>query len=246
MKRLILILVILLSTQTAYAAISRSFDGTNDELDWGDVANTTTGNRTVCGWFKMTEDASADAMVGRKNDLGAATLGYAISQDSSDVVTFNVGDGTESVTSTATTDIDGAWYMVCGNWQANTEVTTIWVNGIQEDTDTGGGAVDSIGNAVEFAVGETGAEGDDATMAAGWITTAANSWTAIEINEIRWHPEGRAASAGPGTTLLIVPAWLGASPELDIANSLDATVSNSAANTTDGPPIMIGALGANY
>lgn len=246
MRKLSFILLLLMASNAEAAkSVSTNFDGTNDELDWGVVNDTTTANRTVCGWFKMTEDASADAMVGKKNDLLVATAGYMISQNSSDVTTFNVGDGTESVTSTATTDIDGLWKMICGTWNATSEVTRIYVNGVQEDTDTGGGAVDSLTNAVEFAAGETGAEGDDATMVAGWFLTSGAEWTAIQINNLRWHPESRYAMVGAGANGMLVPAWTGASPETDVSNALDATVSNSA-TSTDGPPLMIGALGASY
>lgn len=240
-----LLLIIFLFTFPVHAfADSYTFDGVNDEIDWGDVNNTTTGNRTECGWFKMTEDALADVLVGKKNVGSDASAGYMIFTDTSDVVYFKVGDGTDVLISTATTDIDGSWKMVCGVWTSD-ENTYIYVNGIQEDTDVGAGSIDSLTNAVEFAVGENGNEAGDATMSAGWITTANNAWSLIEINEIRWHPEGRFAAAGPGATGMIVPAWLGATTELDIANSIDGVPSNAVANT-DGPPIMIGALGASY
>jgi hypothetical protein len=44
---------------------------------------------------------------------------------------------------------------------------------------------------------------------------------------------------------MLVPAWLGASPELDIENAFDATVSGAVAAAAS-PPIMLGALGASY
>lgn len=249
MKRLILTLLILLSTQTAHAAVGSyyTFDGTDDEIDWGDVFNSTTANRSTCIWANMTEDASADAIVGRKNAITAATAGHMLSQDTSDVVTFSVGDGTDSVTSTATTDIDGAWHRVCGTWSASGEVTAIYVDGVEEDTDTGGGSVDSLTNAVEFAVGEDGAEGNDATMSAAWVMTSANAYQNTEINNDYWHPESRAAIASVGTTMGNIPMWTGASPETDIANAFNGTPSNAASATANGPThIMIGALGASY
>ena len=244
--RILAVLLILLVSQSAEAdkAVSRNFDGGNDEIDWGVVHNTTTGDRTVCGWFKMTDDASADALAGEKNNTGT-NAGYLIYQNTADVTLFTVADGTDIQSSEATTDIDGIWSVVCGTWSSSDEVTRIYVNGSQEDTDTGAGAVDSLSTTVEFSVGEDGAEGNHAVMVAGWILTAPSVWTSVQINEIRWHPEGIFAASAVGTTGMIVPAWTGLSPEVDIANNFDGTVLNSAVST-DGPPIMIGALGASY
>ena len=132
------LLALLLCWPLLLGAASRSFDGTNDEIDFGDNYDVGDGSSsTTCAWVKLTEDASIDAIVVKSPDLTSTTQGYRLSQDASDVLTWNVADGTDAVTSTATTDIDGAWHFVCGVWNGSTDTTTLYVDGVQEDTDTG-------------------------------------------------------------------------------------------------------------
>ena len=57
MRRLLLLLVAcFFSTSTAWAVVgsSRSFDGTNDEVDWGDTLDVTTNDVSECVWVNMT------------------------------------------------------------------------------------------------------------------------------------------------------------------------------------------------
>lgn len=218
---------------------SRSFDGANDEITFGNLINTTTGNQTVCVWWKGTDDASADFIFGKKGDLTAATLGYAISQTSGDIDTYNVGDGTESVTSSGT-DQDGAWVWICGTWNSTSEVTILYENGVQVDTDTTAN-MDTLSNASELQMGEDHNNGNDALglIALGYINGNV-VMPVLEINEIMWKPDSVYMSLAGDNVSLIIPLW-GDSPEQDISGiNRDGTIVAGTTISQDGPPIMFG------
>ena len=237
--RYLIVSLLLLIASPCDAAIQgcRNFDDANDEVDWGVVNDTTTGNRIVCAWVKMTSDAAGDIILGKKSNTLTSTAGYMMQQDSGGVVGWYISDATDFVTSTGTTNIDSAWHHVCGQWIASGENTNLFVDGIQEDADTGGGAIDSLTNAFEFAAGEDGGENGDANGVMCMFSTAGQSRADWEIMETRFQVEGMGATS-TGATIMIVPGWTGAT-ENDIYNSIDGIVSNSAA-LTDGPPIMQG------
>lgn len=231
--------LILLCWPLLLGAASRSFDGANDEITMGAVINTTTGNQTVCVWWKGTEDASADFILGKKANITAATAGYAIWQSSTDVDTYNVGDGTESVTS-AGTDQDAAWVWICGTWNSTSEVTIMYENGVQVDTDTTAN-MDSLSNASELQIGEDNSDGNDAT---GLITLAFINGNVVmpvlEIYEMMWKPESVPFSLAGDSYSLLLPLW-GDSTENDLsAANRDGTIVAGTTTSTDGPPVMFG------
>lgn len=232
------LLALLLCWPLLLGAASRSFDGTNDEIDFGDNYDVGDGSSsTTCAWVKLTEDASIDAIVVKSPDLTSTTQGYRLSQDASDVLTWNVADGTDAVTSTATTDIDGAWHFVCGVWNGSTDTTTLYVDGVQEDTDTGAN-VGSLANTSSCQLGEDNSDNNDLTGLVAYVQHFNTTLTAQQIIECQWHPGG----CEPGTNLRGSYALWGESPEPQLGNAattITGTVTG-ASTSTDGPPTMVG------
>ena len=110
----------------------------------------------------------------------------------------------------------------------------MYINGIQEDTDTGAGNIDSLSNANNFEVGDVdGANTETANGLLAYIFQSTSVLTIVEITELMWKP-GSLPSNG------YWPMYGGDSPEQDLSgNNNDGTVTG-ATTSDDGPPIMIG------
>ena len=160
MRIIKLILIGLLITSNAFAAVSRSFDGANDEIDMGNVLDVTTGNVSVCMWIKSTEDADADHWIGKKNNT-TTTAGYHIRQAVADTHGAVIADGVDQIISASTVDSDGIWTWVCTVYNGSTQTNVLYEYAIQVDSDTNV-AVGSLTSTVVFQIGETADDGSDA------------------------------------------------------------------------------------
>lgn len=237
MKILRYLIIMMLIPQICFATV-RSFDGTGDNIIMGDVLDVTTGNVSVCIWVNMTEDADADTLIGKKNAQASSAAGYLLSQDpTGDVFTFRVSDATQQVQSSSTTDPDGVWAFACGTYTASTEATRLYVNAVQEDTDSVAN-IDSLSNAVAFQIGEQPNGLNDMIGLAVYGTQFSAVLTVVEIVELMWKPESIVISTPNG----FWPMFGGDSPEIDLSlNANTGTVSNATTNA-DGPPVGFGGL----
>ena len=189
MKKTLIILLLLIAIP-AYATV-RSFDATDDEVDMGVVLNATTTDVSVCAWVLLTEDASADVIVGKKNGLGFDTAGYMLYQDSSDVIKFQACDssaGVECAEASGTTDIDGGWHFICGTHGFVAETSRIYVDGVQEGISEQAAMGSSLTNAVEFAVGEDGAEASDLNGLVAYVHQYNGVLTLQQVQELMRRP----------------------------------------------------------
>lgn len=232
MRRL---LTLLICWPLLLGAASRSFDGANDEIDFGANLDVTTNDMSLCAWWKGTEDASADFILGKKGGLTTAA-GYNLHQSSADINAHNVSDGVDLVTSVGT-DTDAAWVFLCGTWTASTEVTVLFENGVQVDTDTGAGAVGSLTNAANLQIGEDSGDANDANgLVAYGLVNRNIVATVVQVNEMMWFPE----RCGVYDVSGFWPLW-GASTEQDLAGGgVTGTVSGTGGTSEDGPPVMFG------
>jgi hypothetical protein len=236
--------MLLCSNADAAIQASRTFDGTNDEIDWGNVQDTGTGNRSVALWVKRTDTATTHALAGKLNTLGSGA-GYMM-YSTDDAVNWFITDGTDDHTIGFNVDINAVWTMTGATWHGTDQNSYVFINGVQQASGNYAGAMDTLTNSVEFATGENGAESDDATMTAGWVSAGGNFWDDYMFNQLYWYPHVITAMNGLGSTNMTVPAWDGASPEIDITNAFNGTVTGSGGTSTDGPPIMVGGMGMSY
>ena len=233
MRSLKLAIIALLFTAQAWAGASRSFDGTNDEIDMGNVLDVTTGSVSLCQWIKPTDDADADTWLGKKNSATTAA-GYHIRQGVGDPHGAVIADGTNQIVSASPNDLDGVWTYVCSVYDGVLSSTNLlYENGVQVDSDANI-LVLSLTNAVVLQIGETA---DDATDANGlasygsvWVGTILN---VQQISELMWKPDMAELASG------FWPLW-GDSPEIDLsAGAVGGTVTG-ATTSSDGPPVMFG------
>ena len=236
MRYLAALLTFILLSSPALGAASRSFDGTGDVIDMGNTNDIGSTDATYGLWINMTEDASADALLGKKNSA-TNDAGYKIDQGSTDLPLVRNADGTDTVVSNGTTDTDGAWRFVTATWSTGTQTTRILVNNTQEDTDTNA-AVGSLSNAVDFQLGQSADSLNDANglMAYAFVHTS-RILTAQELEEIRWKPDMMELMSG------FWPLW-GDSPEIDLSASANTGTVTNATTSASGPPVMIGVGGA--
>ena len=234
MKKLFIIILILFQTQLAWATV-RSFDGTDDKVGMGSVLDVDGVDVSLCSWVKLTEDASTDAMGGKKSNDAFSSAGIMLYQSgAADVARIQVADAVDGVESSTIAQMDdGAWHWVCGTWNNSTDTTIIYEAGVQDDTDTNT-LIGATSNAVNYVVGEYGGGSGDASGLIAYHMQFQEILTAIRVNDLMWRPD---LSYGAGG---FWPMYGGDSPEQDLSgNNRDGTVTG-AITSTDGPPIMIG------
>lgn len=237
MKRNLLILLLLIPF--LMGAASRSLDGVGDRLTQGDIFDVGDAEDiTICGWTKLTEDASIDVVLGKRTTTGP---GYHLAQTTADVMQFVVeetsGAGSSSVTSSATTDCDGIWCWSCGTWEGGEDITEIWINGVREDTDDSLN-IGSLSTGAFFRMGADGAATADYDGTGDWAYQVV--WdlvvlTSVQINEAMWKPE--ISGAIPN---MLITVWGDASEQDLSANDDPAGVTGTMTISTDGPPVMFG------
>lgn len=232
MKKIFLAIIILIfSSSLAIAAGSRSFDGLDDEVDFGNNHNVTTNSVSFGGWGKMTEDASFDNIIGKR--ASGTNAGYAIIGLDTDLMQCTTADGTDQATAASSADNDGAWTFYVCTWNGSTQTVDFYENGVLAGTDTDT-AVGSITNAVALKVGETS---DNLFDTNGLISYAfvekSAVLTEVEYLEIMWKPDMMEIYD------FFAPLW-GDSTEIDLSSgTLTGTVTN-ATTSQDGPPVMFG------
>ena len=245
MKRLAFILLLLFPS---IVFASRNFDGANDEIDMGNNHDVTTVDLTFGVWYRGTEDAGTDLLIGKKNGITATNAGWTLWQNATDNNAVIMSDGTDSVTCTGTNDTDGGWHLTIVTWNASTEVVTQYLREfignslVTESTDctaTGGGSIDSLTNAVVLQMGETSADAEDATgqMAFAFVYRGQLLSTA-ERAEIAFKP-----GFIPPTTKAnygFWPIWGVNAPEVDQSgNALTGAVTGTTLSR-EMPPAMFG------
>jgi len=212
---------------------SRSFDGTNDEVDWGNVVDVTTNDVSYCIWYKATEDATLDVWIGKRNG-GDPNVGYVLQQLASDVTNCRCDDNTTTQVASGTADTDGAWYFACCIWDSANDDLFVYENGSQVGSDITG-TVGSLTNTLNLQSGETADNGGDAlgSVAFGSIFTS-KQLTVVEMLEIMWKPEGIADSVA------FVAPIMGDATEPEWVAKLSGTVSGTDAANGSGPPVFFG------
>ena len=127
---------------------SLEFDGIDDYVDCGNPASLQiTGALTISAWVKTTNTSTAGVVVGKDGVSPHATRSYQVQVQSSGTarfVIFKSGSVVELVTGTTLVN-DGNWHHIMGV-NDGTDLK-IYVNGILEATDLGGGGTIQNGTA---------------------------------------------------------------------------------------------------
>lgn len=227
----------------ALSLVAPSFGDVNTStLNYGNNRNQTTGDVTVCAWFKATEDSSSDFLVGKKNNITTAA-GYSLYQDSSDFVNAKVADGTDDAVCTSNNDFDGTWIFYCTEWNNATTTVQLWQSPnaffpTQSECTNTDALVGSLSNAVSLMVGQDGAAGNGAngSITAGHVYIG-KILTEAERNQIQYLPGTVAADAS--TSWAFMPLLGIDSPEVTVGgDALSGTTTAASAN--DGPAITYG------
>ena len=138
-RALVVLCCVVLHSVTLEAAVqsSRTFDGANDEVDWGNNVGITTNDASVCIWVNPTEDASTDVWLSKKSS-GGGNSGYQVSQNNTDQHFCELDDGTTTQGATSGSDRDAVWTFVCCVWDSTGDDLTLYENAISAGSDTTG------------------------------------------------------------------------------------------------------------
>lgn len=237
MRILTLILILLLNAQYSWAGVSRSFDGTNDEVAMGNVHDVTTNDFTIGIWVRSTENASFEVYIGKRATGGG--VGYNLDQSSADVTACSVSDGTDVVFSLDPTDNDGVWTFIACTYDDDlvgvVQTTAYFHNAVQVDTDSSI-LVGSATSANTFRVGQDGAGDEDyAGLAAYGFVWIDKVMTATDLAEFMWKPDLMEQASG------FWPLW-GNSPEIDLSASANTGTVAGGTVSASGPNVGFGGL----
>ena len=231
----------LLLTSLVWSDASRDFDGTGDFLDMGNINNVTTGDVSLCGWLDVDVGTNIGCLGCKRNSYATATdAGYGLYYTAAEAASFRVCDGVAIFGSIGTTNLDTGtrWKALCGTWDATSEITTVYVDGAQDDTDDYAG-VGSLSNTVVFRAGSSAGGGQQVNGRLTYVQQWAVILTLVEINEIMWFPE-RITTASSTTWGGLWPIWGSDSPEIDLSGDGSTGTVNGTTANADGPPVMFG------
>ena len=130
-------------------------DGVDDFVDCGnDSSLQITGELSISAWFKTTYTGGSQMIVGKDGISGNTKRAYMLfwSAASSTIkfFIFTSGNANEQAVSTSTVT-DGNWHHVLGvNDGTNLK---IYIDGVLEDTNVGGGGAIQNGSATDFYIG---------------------------------------------------------------------------------------------
>lgn len=234
MRKLSLIFALLLLSTNVWAEASRDFDGTDDEVDFGNNHSVTTGDVAWGGWVITDEDASFDTAIGKKSST-AANAGYMLYQSDTDAWVAITADGTDSASAVSAADNDGVWTFVTAYWDGSGKVVYLYENAINTASDTDA-LVGSISSTSVLQVGESSDDLFDTNGRIAHVFVAKSTvMLARDFAEIMWKPDFMEMYD------FYSPIW-GDSTELDLsAGVLTGNVTGTTANA-NGPPVGFGGL----
>ena len=233
-RALLFVLCWLLASPGVWAESSRDYDGTGDEIDFGNNLNVTTNDVSYCAYVFVAAGNSTFFWMGRRAAVAATDPGYSLASNLSENLQVETADGTDEATCTGTT-LFNRWTLACGIWDSSTQTITGYKNGVSDCTNTNT-AVGSLTNAVAFTSGQNDAGGNDAKgqIAYGYVYLS-RQLTVVEMLELVWKPESI-----PASLEAFWPLWGSDSPEIDLSyNNYTGTVTNATASG-NGPRVSFG------
>lgn len=239
MKKLSILLFVLMPS-LGLCDGSRNFtDSATQSVDAGNINDVTTGNFSIGLWVKLTEDASADALLTKKAALLNNSAGYALYQISTDSITFRVSNGAASNSCSSSVDRDGRWVYVVGTFNGTSDRLTLYENSVAACSPASV-LFASITNTSNFIMGNQTGLGQPTN---GLIAHAFFSNTVLGISLIRelmFKPES--VLPARETARSYYPLWgQSGGTEKDLSpNNVSASVTGTTGLSSDGPPVMFG------
>ena len=130
-----------------------NFDGTDDYVDAGDItALESSGSYfTISTWVKVVSGAVSRIIVAKKDN---ASLGYYFFISAAGKLNIFFGGGSFQADATSVASInDGNWHHVVA--VRNADTATLYIDGIQDGTNTAGGTIGDLSNTIGFKIGRS-------------------------------------------------------------------------------------------
>ncbi len=231
-----------LIAQPVWAGASRDFNGTADNISWGDPDSIDSASSLSCTMWFYADDNDADMAVITKSesDFDGFYFYVDITGACTNCIRIFIGDQGDADTASAIgangTGAFGSWRHMAFTYTSGSSTgLKIYLNGTQTGSSadtTSIGSINSNTTTLWYARSLGGAY-FDGKLAYGscWVDKVL---TEAEINNEMWCP-----GSVPGA-LIFSPLWGNDSPEIDLSgNGNSGTVSGTSVST-DGPPVSIG------
>jgi len=228
-------------------AASRSFDGTNDSVDYGDIPtlSDSTGSISGGGWV-LTDNVTSDQTVWSNKRTAGAARGVIFFQDDAGggrTDTFHIFvEEADEVTSTSCIGVNSAAVVDTWQWVAfsltanNSSGMRLYIDGLEDaNSPCTSSGVDNMGQSNEgWHIGADPLNEDDRSGEQAYMQLWSRLLTLQELEEARWQPGIIAASLE-----VFAPTW-GASTEQDLSGQGNTGTVSNATTSADGPPVFLG------
>ena len=207
--------------------MSRSFDGTNDNINMGNTNDVSTGQVSLATWVYQV--ATGQALAGKKFDGTATQAGYFMSGRGGGGIFWRVCDGVVQTSVTTGGATQGRWVFLCGTFNGTTDSANLYVNDTVKilNAFTGG----SLANTANFTLGEFGGGSTDYNGREAFVHMYNRVLNDGEVLQIMRYP-GSIRQNLQG----FWPLW-GVPTEPDISGSQFSGTVTGAIPSLDGPPI---------
>lgn len=246
MKKLISsFLALLLMASPAYAGASRSFDGANDNINFGDVP--AIDDATACSmlvWVfnnNVTQDHSIFETFPGTGNAGILFFADDVGTDTvnTDIYRIRLSDGSNSRNHECATGTSKAnqWQWVAWGYDGAGTILVL-IDGVQDTTTestAGTGNVTSMGGTNNSVIiGESLAGTRDRSGNLAYLQVWNRKLTADEFRQAALMP-----GSIVGGLVLFAPFFGVDSPETDLSSTKESGTVNGAGTSASGPPVYL-------
>lgn len=241
-----LLILLLVSPGMVWADASRSFDGTNDSVKFGDMASLEDQTALSAGCWIINSNLTQDHIVIDKSSSTTDrwflfTDDVAGTSGRTNTYTWFVDEsavGSQArVEAASDSALQDTWQWIVGTFVANDSTgMRLYIGGVEDANSpvASTGVDNSGGNPGQLAVGESDLGSTDRAGLEAHCQAWNRTITLVEVNEAMWVP-GRV----PLNLQLYSPVW-GDSTEVDLSGNGNVGTVAGAVASSSGPPIIIG------
>ena len=248
MRLLYVLVALLLQTPWVWAGASRSFDGTNDSIGWGSIANLANESNLGCGCWVVNNNLTQDHFILGNNvdstDGGILFLTDDVGSSSGRTNTYKIfiqepsasGGSNCFVEAASSSALASTWQWIAFNFSAAGSVR-LFIDGTEDANSPGSctNVSNSGGGGDAFTMGETTSGTLDRSGNMAYCQCWSETRGLVTLEQARWLPE-----TFPSAPELTAPLFGSDSPEIDLSGDGNSGTVAGAGEDVTGPPVMFG------
>ena len=222
-------------TSLCWAGSARDFDGTNDEVNWGDQTQYQMVSAVShCFWLDM--DATGFQTAFGKPDHSTHTSPFFDYSAELTPESGRIQARTDSVFTNTGTGlfVDGTWAHVCSVWDGAINSGSLDVYIDLSKTDGSNTTTNITDGAQTLRSGENVADTSDLNAQLAYVVLYNRLLTAAEVAELQIRPDTILDG------MVLNCPMLGDDPEIDWSSYKQAGTVSGSTSITDGPPVILG------